>query len=148
MNLWKFDLSQYASVWSVAVNVGLLLIALLIDNALRRLIPFLRKAFIPSALIGGLLLFLTNLLTVHVFDFALIDARLMQIITYHALCIGFIAMSLKSVEKAKNSKKGLRSVQNGLLTGGTYMLQAVVGLGITVLFYLAGSGLFYDAGVI
>ena len=148
MNLWKFDLTQYASVWSVAVNIGLLLIALLIGNALRRLIPFLRKAFIPSALIGGLLLFLANLFTVHVLDFALIDARLMQIITYHTLCVGFIAMSLKSAEKAKGVRKGLRSVQNGLLTGGTYMLQAVVGLGISVLFYLVGSGLFYDSGVI
>ncbi|MBP5729567.1 MAG: hypothetical protein J6X19_00040 [Clostridia bacterium] len=148
MNLWKFDLTQYASVWSVAVNIGLLLIALLIGNALRRLILFLRKAFIPSALIGGLLLFLANLFTVHVLDFALIDARLMQIITYHTLCVGFIAMSLKSAEKAKGVKKGLRSVQNGLLTGGTYMLQAVVGLGISVLFYLVGSGLFYDSGVI
>ncbi|MBO7406564.1 MAG: hypothetical protein J6V14_02950 [Clostridia bacterium] len=148
MNLWKFDLTQYASVWSVAVNIGLLLIALLIGNALRRLIPFLRKAFIPSALIGGLLLFLANLFTVHVLDFALIDARLMQIITYHTLCVGFIAMSLKSAEKAKGVRKGLRSVQNGLLTGGTYMLQAVVGLGISILFYLVGSGLFYDSGVI
>ena len=60
---WKFDLTQYDSVWKTSVNIGLLLIALLIGNALRRTIPFLRRAFIPSALIGGLLLFIANLIT-------------------------------------------------------------------------------------
>ena len=55
--MWRFDLTQYGDVWSVVVNIGLLLIALLLGNALRRSIPFLRKAFIPSALVGGFLLF-------------------------------------------------------------------------------------------
>ena len=145
---WKFDLTQYDSVWKTAVNIGLLLIALLIGNALRRKIPFLRRAFIPSALIGGLLLFIANLITEKTGGFSLIDARLMQIITYHALGIGFIAMTLKTVKKDKTRKNGLYSVQNGLLTGGTYMLQAVVGIAVSLLFFKLGSGLFYDAGVI
>ncbi|MBO7378061.1 MAG: hypothetical protein J6U35_04210 [Clostridia bacterium] len=144
---WKFDLSQYDSVWKLVVNVGLLLIALLAGNALRRSVPFMRKAFIPSALIGGLILFLINLLCNQAFGFHLVDKRIMQIITYHALGIGFIGMTLKTVEKSKQ-KHGLKVVQNGLLTGGTYMLQAVVGLLITLVFYWAGSGLFYDSGVI
>lgn len=145
---WKFDLTQYDSVWKTAVNIGLLLIALLIGNALRRKIPFLRRAFIPSALIGGLLLFIANLITEKAGGFSLIDARLMQIITYHALGIGFIAMTLKTVKKDKTQNNGLYSVQNGLLTGGTYMLQAVVGIAVSLLFFKLGSGLFYDAGVI
>ena len=145
---WKFDLTQFDSVWKVVINLLLLLAALLIGNALRRSVPFLRKAFIPSALIGGLILFLVNLFSDKVLSFPIIDARLMQIITYHALGIGFIAMTLKSVEKSKNEKNGLYVTQNGLLTGGTYMLQAVVGLIISLVFFWAGSGLFYDAGVI
>ena len=145
---WKFDLTQFDSVWKVVINLLLLLTALLIGNALRRSVPFLRKAFIPSALIGGLILFLVNLFSDKVLSFPIIDARLMQIITYHALGIGFIAMTLKSVEKSKNEKNGLYVTQNGLLTGGTYMLQAVVGLIISLVFFWAGSGLFYDAGVI
>ncbi|MBO4217303.1 MAG: hypothetical protein J5940_05130 [Clostridia bacterium] len=147
MTEWKFDLSQFDSVWLLMINVGLLFAALLLGNALRRSVPFLRKAFIPSALIGGLMLFLVNLFCLHVLDSALIDARIMQIITYHALGVGFIGMSLKSVEKGRQ-KTGLYVAQNGLLTGGTYMLQAVVGLLISLIFFWAGSGLFYDAGVI
>ncbi len=144
---WKFDLSQYDEVWKVLVNVGLLLIALLLGNTLRRSVPFLRKAFIPSALIGGLMLFLANLFSEKVINVSLIDARIMQIITYHALGVGFIAMSLKSIEKVKR-KKGLFVLQNGLITGGTYMLQAVVGLIVSLIFYWLTSKLFYDAGVI
>jgi len=144
---WKFDLSQYDDVWKLAVNLGLLLIALLLGNALRRSVPFLRKAFIPSALLGGLLLFLVNLLFDKALGTPIVDARIMQIITYHALGVGFIAMTLKSVEKVKQ-KRGKHVLQNGLLTGATYMLQAVCGLAVSLVFYWAGSGLFYDAGVI
>lgn len=148
MSEWKFDLTQYDTVWKIAVNIGLLLIALLIGNALRRRVPFLRKAFIPSALIGGLILFIANLICEKAASFSLIDTRLMQIITYHALAIGFIAMTLKTVKKDKKQKNGLYSVKNGLLTGGTYMLQAVVGLVVSLLFFKLGGNLFYDSGVI
>ncbi len=146
--MWKFDLTQYADVWSVVVNIGLLMIALLIGNALRRSIPLLRKAFIPSALVGGLLLFLVNLAVEKTTGTSIINARIMQVITYHALGVGFIAMTMKSVEKEKRKDIGLHSVQNGFLTGGTYMLQAVVGIAISLVFFYAGSNLFYDAGVI
>ena len=83
--MWKFDLTQFDTVWSVVINIGLLLVALLIGNALRRTVPFLRKAFIPSALVGGLLLFLVNLVVQKTTGTPLIDTRVMQIITYHAL---------------------------------------------------------------
>ena len=39
--MWKFDLTQFDTVWSVVINIGLLLVALLIGNALRRTVPFL-----------------------------------------------------------------------------------------------------------
>ena len=59
-NSWGFDLTQFDDVWKIILQIALLLGFLLIGNILRRTIPFLRKAFIPSALIGGLLLFLVN----------------------------------------------------------------------------------------
>ena len=145
--MWKFDLTQFDSVWKIIVNLLLLLTALLIGNAIRRIVPLFKKAFIPSALIGGLLLFLANIFSTNVCNYELIDMRIMQIITYHALAIGFIAMSLKIVEKGK-AKTGVSAIQNGLITGGTYMLQAVVGILIGLIFFWAGTGLFYDAGVI
>ena len=60
---WSFDLLQYDSVWKFILEIALLLLFLLVGNLLRRVIPFLRKAFIPSALLGGILLLLINLFT-------------------------------------------------------------------------------------
>ena len=149
MGQWSFDLTQYSTVWQVLVQIGLLLISLLIGNTLRRVIPFLRKAFIPSALLGGLILFLVNLLTKNVFSYELIDMRIMQIITYHALAIGFIAMSLKIVDKTiKKRVTTLTVFQNGALTGSTYMLQAVVGILVSLIFVWCGKDIFYYAGVL
>ena len=58
--MWAFDLTQYDDVWKVVINIGLLLTALILGNMLRRVIPFLKKAFIPSALIGGVIIFAVN----------------------------------------------------------------------------------------
>lgn len=147
---WSFDLTQYDSVWKLLVNIGLVLIFLLIGNAIRRVVPFLRKAHIPSALLGGLLLFLFDLLF-KAFGVALIDKRIMQIITYHALAIGFIAMTLKIAKKDK-STSFFSAVQNGAITGGTYMLQAAFGILVSLIFFWATSNsdnvFFYDAGVL
>ena len=152
---WSFDLTQFDQVWKALLQITLLLVALLLGNTLRRMIPFLRKAFIPSALIGGLILFLINTFLVlggkygwlPIGDFELVDKRLMQIITYHALAIGFIASSLKIVAKDKKAPV-FESVQNGAITGGTYMLQAVVGILVSLVFFWVTTTFFYDAGIL
>ena len=143
---WSFDLSQYGQVWFTIVQIAFILIFLLIGNAIRRLVPFFKKGNIPSALIGGLLLFLFEI-GLKAAGHNIIDKRVMQIVTYHALAIGFIAMSLKVMKKNKSSTI-LSSIQNGALTGGTYMLQGVVGILISLIFFWAGSSLFYDSGVL
>ena len=131
---WNFSLENYDSVWKLVVQIGLLLIFLLIGNGLRNLIPFLKKSLIPSSLIGGLLLLITNII-LKAFDVTLIDKGIMQVVTYHGLAIGFIAMTLKTV-KTKNKVGRVKMFENGIMTGGAYMLQAFVGLGITLLFFM------------
>ena len=150
---WSFDLTQFDEVWKVLLQVALLLGFLLLGNTLRRVIPFFRKAFIPSALIGGLLLFIVNIIFELIVEktgaegIYLVDRRTMQIITYHALAIGFIASSLKIVAKDKKAPV-FESVQNGAITGGTYMLQAVVGIGVSLIFFWVTKTFFYDAGIL
>ena len=143
---WSFDLTQFDTVWKVLVQIGLLLIFLLLGNLIRRVVPFLRRGNVPSALIGGLLLLLLNL-AISPSGFELVDKRIMQIITYHSLAIGFAAMSFKIAKKEKRVS-ALKPIQNGAITGGTYMLQAVFGMLVSLIFFLAGSGLFFDAGVL
>ena len=131
---WNFSLANYGPVWSFLVQLGLLLLFLMLGNILRRTIPWFRKCLIPSALLGGALLLLVNFVTKQ-FDFILVDNRLMQTITYHCLAIGFAAMSLKT-EKSTHKTKKSQVLEFGALQGGTYMLQAFVGLGITIVMFL------------
>ncbi len=136
---WDFTMKNYDSVWAFLVQIGLLLLFLMFGNILRTKIPWLRKCLIPSALLGGTLLLVINVI-VKQFDVMLIDNRMMQVITYHCLAIGFAAMSLKN-EKSTHKTKGAQVLEFGALQGGTYMLQAFVGLGITIaLFFITRYG--------
>jgi len=131
---WNFSLSNYGPVWSFMVQFGLLLLFLLLGNILRRMVPFLRKCLVPSALLGGTMLLIANYICKQ-FGFQLVDMRLMQVITYHCLAIGFAAMSLKT-EKSAHKTHPAQVLEFGALQGGTYMLQAFVGLGITIVLFL------------
>ena len=136
---WDFTLANYGPVWSFLVQLGLLLMFLMLGNVLRRTVPLFRKCLVPSALLGGVLLLLVNIVCKQ-FDFFLVDNRLMQVITYHCLAIGFAAMSLKT-EKNTHKTNRAQVFEFGALQGGTYMLQAFVGLGITlILFFLTRYG--------
>lgn len=155
--MWDFSLASYGSTWALMVQLLLILGFLFLGNILRRSIPFLRKAYIPSALLGGLLLLIVNVLLKNVFNVkfdsipggGIVDIQTMQVITYHSLAIGFIAMTLK-ITKRENKKDGtgLRSFQNGALTGATYMLQAIFGLLTILIFVWAGSKIFYGTGIL
>ena len=131
---WDFTMANYGEVWAFLVQIGLLLMFLLLGNILRRTIPLFRKCLIPSALLGGALLLVVNIILKR-FDLVMINNRTMQVITYHCLAIGFAAMSLKTEKSAHKTKKA-QVVEFGALQGGTYMLQAFVGLAITIVLFL------------
>lgn len=131
---WDFTLANYGAVWSFMVQFGLLLLFLMLGNILRRTIPLFRKCLVPSALLGGTLMLVINVIGKQ-FGFYLVDNRLMQVITYHCLAIGFAAMTLKT-EKSTHKTNKTHVLEFGALQGGTYMLQAFVGLGITLVLFL------------
>ena len=131
---WDFTLANSDAVWGFMVQFGCLLLFLLLGNILRRKIPFFRKCLVPSALLGGVLLLIVNV-TGKQFGVELFDNQLMQVITYHCLAIGFAAMSLKT-EKSTHKTNPAQVLEFGALQGGTYMLQAFVGLGITLVLFL------------
>ena len=135
---WDFTLANYGAVWAFLVQLGLLLLFLMLGNILRRTIPLFRKCLIPSALLGGAMLLLLNIICKQI-GFVPVDNRLMQVITYHCLAIGFAAMSLKT-EKSTHKTSSAQVVEFGALQGGSYMLQAFVGLGITLVLFLLTRG--------
>jgi len=129
-----FTLANYDAVWGFLVQLGLLLLFLMLGNLLRRSVPLFRKCLIPSALLGGALLLVVDVICKQ-FGFMLVDNRLMQVITYHCLAIGFAAMTLKT-EKSTHKTNRAQVLEFGALQGGTYMLQAFVGMGITLILFL------------
>lgn len=131
---WDFTLANYGDVWSFIVQFGLLMLCLMLGNFLRCKIPLFRNFLMPSALLGGAILLIANVILKQ-FDFALIDNRIMQVITYHCLAIGFVSMSLKT-EKSKHKTNRTQVLEFGALQGGAYMLQAFAGLGITLIMFL------------
>ena len=135
---WDFTLANYDVVWAFLVQLGLLLFFLMLGNILRRKVAVFRRGQIPSALLGGVLLLSVNVILKQ-FGYVMVDSQLMQVITYHCLAIGFAAMSLKT-EKSTHKTNPVQVIEYGALQGGTYMLQAFVGLGITLLLFFLTRG--------
>ncbi|MBQ1233461.1 MAG: hypothetical protein IIX86_08015, partial [Clostridia bacterium] len=131
------------SVWSFLIQIFILILALLVGNILRRKIPFIRRSLIPTSLLGGLLILLIKLLP---FYDNVVNQATMEIITYHALGIGFIALGLKQAKDSQKTSAG-KVMETGILTAATYVIQGFVGLAATIaLFYLIGF--FPGGGVI
>ena len=115
-------------VWSYMIQIFILIGALLIGNIIRRKVKFIKRSLMPTALLGGLLILIVKFIPA-VNDF--IDEGFMEIITYHTLGIGFIALSFKTAKDSqKTSTKTV--VETGLLTGAVYLLQAFIGLAVTI----------------
>ena len=114
--------------------------SLLVGNTLRRKIPLLRDSLIPTSVIGGIVLLIVEsiykLITGNVmFDTAAFGGngtQSLEVITYHALALGFIASSLKTSEKKMNKKRAAEIFNTGVTTVSTYLLQGVLGMGITI----------------
>ena len=124
MNLWDFE------IWDFLVQMGILMAILLLSNTLRRKVPFIRKSLLPTSVIAGILLLVLK--EVGAF-FGFLNEMTMEAVTYHALGLGFICIALKSSGK-ENSKERLRdTVDSGVLTVSTYLLQGIIGVAITIL---------------
>ena len=134
------------AVWPVIMFLAIILGGLLVGNTLKRYIPFLRKSLIPVSVIGGLfLLFVSTVVKFttgeYLFNYpifcegnSMTGIEMLEVLTYHALAIGFIAMTLRKSDNKKEKVKGRvgEVVNTGITTVSTYLLQGFVGLAITV----------------
>ena len=130
--------------WQWLVQFCILATALLLGNVLRTKVPFLNKSLLPSALLGGLLLIIFK-------QFPscreVINKPMMEIVTYHALGLGFVALALKN-NKIESRSTPMKVIETGALTASTYVIQGIVGLVISILFFYFGRRLFYAAGLL
>jgi ESS family glutamate:Na+ symporter len=143
MGFWEFE------IWAGMLQFGLLSVVLLLANSLRRKIPFLRKSLLPTAVLGGFIIFIIRIFGV--FD-QFFDNNFLDMVVYHTIAIGFISLGLKT-NLIKNSKKydtaGKDGFNSGLIIVGSYLVQGIVGLTLTIL--MAATifpNLFPAAGII
>lgn len=149
-NFWDF------SVWGDIHLIAVLLMSLLVANALKRAIPALQASLIPTSVLGGAILLLVSgiykLVTGDVlFDtafFAGHGTAMLETVTYHTLALGFIASSLKTSDKKMTKQRTVEIFNTGVTTVSTYLLQAVLGFGITIVAAMILTDFFPAAGVL
>ena len=136
--------SANMSLWNIIIQLGLIAGVILLSQFLRSKLSFVRKSMMPVAVLGGFILLILKYLGV-----VKLDAELLEMLVYHCIALGFIAMSLRTTggQKSRGGQRiGLRS---GALIVSTYLVQGVAGLIITMgLAYTFMPGLFKAAGLL
>lgn len=131
-------------LWNFAVQLGIIAGILLLSNVILRKSALIRKSQIPTSVLAGFIL-----LAVRSFGLLNIPQSFLEMVTYHGIAIGFIALSLRTVgEGAGGGLKGA-GLTSGAVIISTYLVQALVGLAISVgLTFVGMPGLFKAAGIL
>ena len=134
VNFWDHE------VWELVSLVAALLLALLAANGLKRSLRFLRMSLIPTSVLGGFLLLMLSvilrpLLGKSVFDTVLFGGNglsRLEVLTFHMLALGFIATTFRAPGNVFSGKRRTEVFNTGVTTVSSYLLQGILGLGITL----------------
>ncbi len=141
LNFWDVP------VWSFVLTMFFLFFSMMVANTLRNVIRPLRKLMIPSSVLGGLLLLLADFICRELSGRSLVSASTLEMLTYHGLGLGFVAMALRNMEKKQDARSRTGGFDSGVTVVSTYLIQALVGLLITMLcYYLLDS--FWASGLL
>ena len=149
-NFWDY------SVWGLLFIIAILLGSIILANAMKNTIPFLRQSLVPTSVLGGLILLVIAEI------YRIITSRplfnepffggngygFLEIITYHTLALGFIGSTFKSSDKKLTKERTVEIFNTGVTTVSTYLLQAVIGMAITMLAALIITDFFSVAGIL
>ena len=133
-----------SALWNIVIQLGLIAGAILLASYLRARFSFVRKSMMPIAVLGGFLLLLSKYLGI-----VRIDGELMEMLVYHGIALGFIAMSLRVPDKSFGDKGDLTGLKSGAIIVSSYLVQGVTGLLITlILGYTFMPSLFKASGLL
>ena len=149
-NFWDYN------AWGTLHVMASLLLSLLAANSLKRVFPALQASLIPTSVLGGLILMviagLYKLVTGDVmYNTAFFGGNgvaTLEVITYHTLALGFIASTFKSSDAKLSKQRTIEIFNTGVTTVSTYLLQAVLGFGITFVTAMVTKDFFAAAGVL
>ena len=149
-NFWDYN------VWSWILLFGVLLGSLLAGNILKKSIPFLQNSLIPTSVVGGGILLIVAAIYKWItgdimFDTAIFGGKgteSLEVITYHALALGFIASAFKTSGGKLTKQRTGEIINTGVTTVATYLLQGIFGLGVCMICALIVKDFFVAAGVL
>lgn len=131
------------SVWNVIIQFGYIAGVVLFCNFIRRKYSFIKRSMMPVAVMAGFIILISKYIGI-----VKINHDFMEILTYHGIALGFIAMSLRVPEALSEAKKGT-GFKSGAVIVSTYMVQGVAGLIITILLgYTFMPNMFKAAGLL
>jgi len=149
-NFWDY------SVWGSFNVIAALLASLLAANIVKKSVPLLQASLIPTSVLGGGILILVaavyKLFTGNImFDepfFGKSGTTMLEILTYHCLALGFIASTFKPAQGKLTRQRTGEIFNTGVTTVSTYLLQAVFGLGISMIAAMVVTDFFPAAGIL
>ena len=145
-----------SNVWGFFNLMAVLLLSLLAANVLRKTVKGLNESLIPTSVLGGGVLLVISacykLFTgSNMFDtefFGGTGMSMLELITYHALSLGFIASTFKTSDKKMTKARTVEIFNTGVTTVSTYLLQAGVGMVITISAALVTAKVFPASGLL
>ena len=149
-NFWDYN------VWGFFNLMAVLLLSLLAATVLRKTVKGLNESLIPTSVLGGGVLLVISafykLFTgENMFDtnfFGGNGMSMLELITYHALSLGFIASTFKTSDKKLTKERTVEIFNTGVTTVATYLLQAGVGMAITISAALIATKVFPASGLL
>ena len=115
-------------LWNFIIQLGYIAGAVLLANFLRQKLGFIRKSLMPVAVLAGFLLLILKYAGI-----VKVDTEVLEMLVYHGIALGFIAMSLRVPEGEKSRDTNLTGLKSGAVIVSTYLIQGVTGLVITIL---------------
>ena len=134
-NFWDY------SNWGTINVVAVLLLSLILATLLKNLVPILHKSLIPTSVLGGFILLVIagvykTMTGEFFFDTEFFGGQgsiTLEVITYHALALGFTASALKTSNNKLTKQRSIEIFDSGVTTVAVYLIQGILGLGITII---------------
>ena len=131
-------------LWNSILQMTVIIVPILVANVLRRKVIAIRSLMMPTSVFAGFLLLIVKAL-----GLIEIDTGFFEYITYHCIAIGFIAMSLRVPDAQPNQKGDRIALRSGAVIVGSYMIQGIFGLLISLgLAYTVMPDLFKACGIL
>ena len=132
------------ALWNAIIQLGLIAGAVLLAHSLRQKLALIRRSLMPIAVLAGFLL-----LALKYTGLIPLDGAFLEMLVYHGIALGFIAMSLRVPTEKTDDNRDLTGLKSGAVIVSTYMVQGVVGLLVTLLLgYTLMPGLFKASGLL